>query len=472
MKNCSINKAKEILCIGIVLTLTVIAVLKMTTSLQFSGVNFDASYYLGVSRLILEGKIPFVDFSPGYTPLSFYIMAIPIAIFGKSFTTALSVLYIFYIVNTYILYKIIKQHSGTKLISLYCSILSLVLCLGTGGNGYILEPFVLFFGLSALYVLKKGTLKWIIISGFLCFCSFWSKQYGLGFICLAIAALFLEEGMEKSFLSKVVYLLMGFFGGMVLFVMFFFLQGVDFLSLLSLSGNSYERDGIVGLIGGWISLFITLPLLMVALLVMIVKIQKAMKLSLMAVSFLGVFGFMLQCYVRFYAHYLMLAMPFAVLMLYACANAFNNEKLKNVYMVLLFLSSVIPIYFASKSIMAVLVENAQEKQKISAKVIEEHVPRGSKDVFCAMDLLPYMHLNTYTPPLIKKYGMSNGFVRKSKEVSEMVKASTYCMISERDFEKKKKYTEDICKYLDSHFFKIKIEGLTPQETYYIYVRKN
>ena len=451
--------------------LAMIAIVKMVFSLFMLDINADAAYYLGVSRLILEGNMPFVDFPPGYTPLSFYIMAAPIAVFGTSFTIALVCLYLLHIANTGIIYKIIRQNNGDKLMASYFSVLSLLLCLGTDGCRYVLEPFVLFFGLLALYILKKGGFKWIVLSGFLCFCSFWSKQYGLGFFCLAIAALLLEGGMNKTFFKKSAYLMMGFFVGMVLFVLFFLVQGVDPLSLLSLSGSSYERDGISGLIGGWISLLITVPLLLVAIITMFAKLKDARNISLLIVSFFGVFGFMLQCYVRFYAHYLMLVMPFAVIMLYACFDAFKSEKLKKIYIILLLFSMVIPLFFASKSIIAIVSENAREKQVISAKAIAEIVPKESKDVYCAMDLLPIMHLNTYNPPLIGKYGMSNGFVRESESVYEMIKASSFCMISERDLEKKNKYTSDVLNCLNNQFDVRKIEGKAPKDTYNIYVRK-
>ena len=451
--------------------LAMIAIVKMVFSLFMLDINADAAYYLGVSRLILEGNMPFIDFPPGYTPLSFYIMAVPIAVFGTSFTIALVCLYLLHIANSGIIYKIIRQNNGDKLMASYFSVLSLLLCLGTDGYRYVLEPFVLFFGLLALYILKKGGFKWIVLSGFLCFCSFWSKQYGLGFICLAISALLLEGGMNKTFFFKSAYLMMGFFVGMVLFVLFFLVQGVDPLSLLSLSGSSYERDGISGLIGGGFSLLITVPLLLVAIITMFTKLKDARNISLLIVSFFGVFGFMLQCYVRFYAHYLMLAMPFAVLMLYACFDAFKSEKLKKIYTILLLLSTLIPFYFASKSVVAVIEENAREKQEVSAKAISDIVPNGSKDVYCAMDLLPFMHLNTYDPPLIRKYGMSNGFVRDSDEAAELIHAAYYCMISERDFEKKNKYTPEVLNCLKERFDMRKIEGKDPKETYYIYVRK-
>jgi hypothetical protein len=465
------KRVGRFLFVSMTVILAIIAVAKIGLSLFRIEVNADAAFYLGVSRLILEGNLPFVDFPPIYTPLSFYMMSVPIALFGTSFTIALLFFYLLHLANAGIVYKIVRQYSCDKLLAAFCAIFSLLLCLGSDGCRYVLEPFVLFFGLSALCVLKRRGLKWIVISGFFCFCSFWSKQYGLGFICLAVAFLFLEEGCSKTFVRKLCYLLMGFFVGMAIFVLFFLLQGVEPLALLGLSGSDYRRVGISGLIGGWTSLFITLPILIIAIMVMIAKLQNFRKISLLIISFLAVFGFMLQCYVRFYAHYLILAMPFCVLMLFACMDAIKSIKWKNIYTVLLLLAPFIPIYFASKSMISLIGENTRVKQEICAKSLSKIVPVGSKDVYCAMDLLPFMHINTYNPPLVSKFGMSNGFIEEAEGTSDLIRAASYCMISERDLKKTKRYTTEICDYLNKNFDRTQIEGIASPNEYYIYVRK-
>ena len=117
--------------------LAVIAVVRMGISLFRIDVNADAAYYLGVSRLILDGKTPFLDFPPGYTPLSFYIMSVPINIWGTSFSVALLSLYLFHIINAVILYKIVRQNSGNRIIAAFCCVFSLLLCIGTDGCRYI-----------------------------------------------------------------------------------------------------------------------------------------------------------------------------------------------------------------------------------------------------------------------------------------------------------------------------------------------
>ena len=132
---------------------------KISLSLYGGAINPDANYYIGVSRFLMEGKVPFSDFQLGYTPLSFYIMCIPFSIFGNSFTTALAVLYLFHIVNAFWVYKICCQYSASQWLSAFTAILSLMLCLTCDGSSYVLEPFVLFFGLPAIYLLKSENIK-------------------------------------------------------------------------------------------------------------------------------------------------------------------------------------------------------------------------------------------------------------------------------------------------------------------------
>ena len=77
-------------------------------------INADASYYVGVTRLIMEGNTPFVDFALSYTPLSFYLMCIPFSIWGSSFNCAIIVLYFVHVVNAFVVYLILHKTSHSK----------------------------------------------------------------------------------------------------------------------------------------------------------------------------------------------------------------------------------------------------------------------------------------------------------------------------------------------------------------------
>lgn len=417
-----------------IIILLVLVMSKMCLSLYGGAINPDANYYIGVSRFIMEGKAPFGDFQLGYTPLSFYIMCIPFSLFGASFTMALAVLYLFHIVNAFWVYKICCQYSTSLWLSIFMAVLSLMLCLICDGGSYVLEPFVLFFGLPAIYILKTESIKKIMFSGFLCFCAFWCKQYGLGFICLAMVYLCFCHSVGMPLIRKLLYLLLGFVAGLVVFVALFWIQGVDPLSMLSLSGSDYRRDGIPGFIDAWRTLLIIIPLLVLPIIMVIIRLKGIRKFPLLYMSFFGVFGFMLQCYVRFYGHYLILVMPFCALLLFACVKAFLSLRFKKVYTLLLLLTPVIPSYFTIKDNVNLLKNDVSAIQEQSAHTIEQIIPKGSAGVFASSDMLPVALLNSYDPPLEQKFGLSNGFVTNPNDVYEMIQASSYCIIGENRLE--------------------------------------
>ena len=441
---------------------------KISLSLYGGAINPDANYYIGVSRFLMEGKVPFSDFQLGYTPLSFYIMCIPFSIFGNSFTTALAVLYLFHIVNAFWVYKICCQYSASQWLSAFTAILSLMLCLTCDGSSYVLEPFVLFFGLPAIYLLKSENIKKIILSGFLCFCAFWSKQYGLGFICLAMVLLCLYHSMRMLLIRKLLYLLLGFLAGSVVFVALFWIQGVDPLAMLSLTGSEYRRDGLLSLNEAWRNLLITIPLLTLPIIMVVIKLKEFRKHPLLYISFLGVFGFMLQCYVRFYAHYMILVMPFCALMMSACVNAFSTLRYKKFYILLLLLTPVIPSYFAMKENIGLFINDGRSIQVQSAHMIERIIPRGSDNVFASSDMLPVVLLNSYNPPMYRKYGLSNGFVTNPDEVFEMIKESSFCIINKNRL----KFSQDAGNYLAKEFELIILDSPDHLTQYLIYKKKN
>lgn len=462
---------KSQLCLKIwIMVLLALVVSKMSLSLYGGTINPDANYYIGVSRFLMDGKVPFLDFHLGYTPLSFYIMCIPFSIFGVSFTTALAVLYLFHIINAFWVYKICCQYSENQWLSVFTAGLSLMLCLICDGGSYVLEPFVLFFGLPAIYILKTESIKKILLSGFLCFCAFWCKQYGLGFICLAMSFLCLYHSIGMPLIGKLIYLLLGFVAGVVIFVTLFRIKGVDPLVMLSLSGGDYRREGMQGFIDAWRTLFIITPLLILPIILVVTGLKEIRKHSLLYISFCGVFGFMLQCYVRFYGHYMILVMPFCVLMLFACVKAFPSLRYRNIFFILLLLAPVIPTYFTIKDIVGLLNNDGRAIQEQSAHMIEKLIPKGADGVFASSDMLPVVLLNTYNPPLEQKFGLSNGFVTNPDEVYEMIQASSYCIISENRLETSQ-FSIAARDYLENEFDMKVLTSPDSQARYLIYFNK-
>lgn len=458
------------LMLVLLILIVIVSLTKMGLSIAYIDINADASYYLGVPRVMLEGKTPLNDFPLGYTPMSFYMMMPLESIFGASFVAALVMLFCITLINGLIIYGIALQHSKNIILSGYAAALSLLLLTSLNGCQYELEPYVLLFGLSAVYFLGRERLRYTFVAGFMCFCAFWSKQYGLGFFILGIIYVLSDNGFTLLAVRRLGLLLLGFVLGLAIFLLLFLFSGVDLSLLASLSGSSYEREGIAGLLGAWKLTFIYFPLLLWPILILLLHPKKSVSNPLFITSFCGICGFMLQCYVRFYAHYMLLAIPFCVLIFVATYNLLRIEKIKKLFLILFLTSSAIHLYFSVDYIKGMLAQDKRQYQLETADAIDDFVPDNSSNVYASFDLLPITLINDYNPPLLKKYGFSNGFVREPEEVLEMLQVSDYCIISDRDLQKTI-YTTEIKEYLDSNFNKSGEVEIAPQVECLIYSRK-
>lgn len=468
-----LQKALTINNLLLLLLVLIVAVsfAKMGLSIAHTDINVDASYYLGVTRVILEGKTPLNDFPLGYTPLSFYMMTPVVSIFGTSFTAAMIVVLCITLINALIVYAIALQHCKNRLFSGYAAALTLLLLTSLDGCHYILEPFVLLYGLSSIYFLGRKKLRYTFVAGMMCFCSFWSKQYGLGFLMLGLVYILSDNGFIRISLNRIGLLLLGFFVGLAIFLLIFIVTGVDLSLLASLSGGTYERDGIAGLLGAWKTIFIYLPFLILPIVLMFLHPKQSLHIPLLITSFCGICGFLLQCYVRFYAHYMLLSIPFCVLIFIGAYSLQTKEMIKKIFILLFAASSFIPLYFSARMIRGLHTEDMRQAQTEIADTIDDYIPDGSSNVYASIDLLPVTLINNYNPPLLEKHGFSNGFVREPEEVLEMLQVSNYCIISDRNLKNKDKYTAKVTNYLEGNFNQAGEVEVEPGVDCLIFIRK-
>ncbi len=453
MKNSLFKNAVSVSLVAFFLILLYSVIL----SYNYSGINKDAYYYIEISRLILQGKLLFIDFPPGYTPLSFYLMCIPFSLFGISYQVGILTIYLLHLVNAYLVYRLCIKYIDNKYLTIFMALFSLLLCWLAGGSTYGLEPFVLLFGLSSLLVLHNKKCAPMFFSGFLSFCAFWSKQYGLGFIFLAVVYLFQLNKFNKDLLKKEFCLLCGFIFGFLLFVSIYLFQGVDIDSLSILSGSDYRRDGVGGLIDAWIYTFIAIPMLLLAMMLLLLKFRNALKSPLYVLALCGVCGFMLQCYVRFYAHYLILTRPFCVLLLLAGLLLINKDFYRRAYVFLVAISVFIPLYFLVKGNLGFNGNNTRNNQIGLAKEVAKIIPHGAGEVYAGSDLLPILLLNENGSPYLSKYGPTNGFVVEADQTYDLISHASYCLISDEEFQAGDKYAPNVKAYLANHFQKYDIE---------------
>lgn len=450
------------------IVLSLLVLISFIISACYVRINEDSVYYLGVTRLILDGKIPYVDFALGYTPLSFYLMCIPCSIFGTSFLCGLVTLYIISLFNAFVVYRIVLRETGSMALAWFGAVIMMLYGLVFDGRYYFLEPFVLAFGLPSVLLLYKDNNRHLLLSGFLCFCAFGCKQYGLGFIFLAIVFILVKNKFSKDGIKKVFWILVGFIVGLCFFVLLLLVQKVPLSSLLYLSGSDYERDGIMGLFGAYQTIFMLIPILIVAILVFFIHFRKTIRQPLLVVSVCGILGFMLQTYVRFYAHYIWLALPFIVFFVISIVQMLEG-RYKKLYVLVASVMMIIPVYFVVKGDCQILKDKERSEQEQTAQIIAQSVPIGSVDVFVSVDMMHVLLSNDYTPPVLDKFGMSNGFVRKSEEIMELCRAANICLISERNLGDETRFNSEVIEYLNDRFDKV-AKSYSNGQKYFVFKR--
>lgn len=434
-------------------------------------INPDATYYIGVSRLILEGKIPLADFCLHYTPLSFYLMCIPIAFFGSSYIAALSYMYLLHLINAGLVYKICRKESFSKKTAIVSALYCLLLFFLFDGNFYVLEPFVLFFGLSALNLCYHKS-EWSQITvGLLCSFAFGSKQYGLGFVCLCMAFVLTKDCYSKKSILVCVKILIGFILGISLLVGFLVIQGVHISELVRFSGSDYHRVGITDLFYGSGQFVRTIPILLITTFIFCLNYKQLIKQPFFLVGMLGVGGFLLQCYVRNYSHYKLLAIPFAICVTLACIREVKNKEWNKYIMLIFVVLFLVPAILVIKKDIKYINSNVRAIQKEYATNFLKILPAESENTFVSYDLLPIAYITRYWPPLMKQYGLSNGFVDTKESLFDLYKAASTGIITNNNLEATKVKDPDIYEYIEQNFDREKIENNIDKSFNWVLIRR-
>lgn len=452
-------------CSSILLILGVISYL---LCLKYCSTNFDHSFYIGSARLILEGKYPFVDFNPGYPPLEYWLMTIPLSLFPDNVYTHLIVIYLVTFFNTFMVYLLSMKISCHRLLSMFCAVYFLVLTLCFDGMFFLLEPFVLLFGLPSLLFVQRNTPKCLFAAGFLAFCAAWTKQYGIGFIVLNVLYISMSQVTLKERVRSITWLLIGFSVSVILQLGIIILCGGDLSDIQRLSGGSYAKWGIDSLKDGYKKILWRIPTLMPCILFLIYGIKKQLLNPWSWVCLAGIFGFMLQCYVRNYDHYITLALPFAVLVIPIVWTEVNSKLLKGCLLLILLISSLMKSLTIIRTDINMVKGNGRNIDIYYANEVADVVPVGSDNVFLSMWALPTSTYNKYTPSLLKEHGMTNGFTTNSETIKEYLQTSTYCIIDTRDLSNKRLFSDENLSIIENRFYIIKQIPLNNGENAYVY----
>jgi hypothetical protein len=386
-----------------------------------SAENPDIYYYMGCVRLLLEGKVPFVDFQIGYTPLSFYMACLPARLFGTGNTAALALETVMSFINAGLLYYLLRKNTQNEALCLFSTAFYLTSLFFIDGMCYVLEPFIMFWGLLSLIAVRRDSLWAMMAAGICCFMAFWTKQYGLGFIFLNILYVFLSFHSDwLAFAKHIIVLLAGFVAAGCFMIGMLLIQGATLSSMLAFSGATYEKLGFLGLLEGTGYLLLVAPFLPIAIYLFIKHYKISYEEKFLIVCFCGILGFMLTTYVRPYLHYIQLPLPFAILMITILLDKYctrtNDDRLMKWFKA----SIIVPLCIMVVIDYRFIVHNEREAVNGVAAEVANIIPKGKQKVYISTRLLCVGNINRYGAPLLEKYGMSNGFVETGEPLREII----------------------------------------------------
>jgi hypothetical protein len=295
----------------------------------FQKPNLDAVYYLNVSQLLVKGFLPWHDIQTEYPYISFFLLA-PFAAFISGaylFTAGLTVLFIILFIAARFVYLLGYYFFKEKWVAHICVSVFLLSVYVYEGTMYVLEPFVLFWGLPAIWCVLRsnGRTTWLLSSGVLCGLAMFTKQYGLGFLPLCFLSVLLcgrpITGWGGDWYRNMTAMCTQFgwitlgFAGVVLvyFGMALFFGGgmAVFEGFVNQSYNDTFRA--ISILARTLKLFLATSGFIFLPLFFIYRIDVRLKLFFL-LCFSGIFGFSLALYFAPYAHYLILLTPFSALL--------------------------------------------------------------------------------------------------------------------------------------------------------------
>lgn len=297
-------------------------------AIVFQKPNVDAVYYLNVSQLLAKGFLPWRDIATPYPYVSFLLLT-PLAALIPGpylFASGLFVSVLLLSVAARFVYLIGCCFFCEKKIAHISVFVFLVSVYAYEGTMYVLEPFVLFWGLPAIWCVLRsnGRTMWLLSSGVLCGLAMFTKQYALGFLPLCFLSVLLccrpITGWGGDWYRNMTAMCRQFgwitvgFAGVVLvyFFMAFFLGGLAVFK--GFVNQSYNHTFVKGsILVSTLKLFLATSGFIFLPLVFFYRIEVRLKLFFL-LCFCGIFGFSLALYFAPYAHYLILLTPFSALL--------------------------------------------------------------------------------------------------------------------------------------------------------------
>ena len=419
-------------------------------------INTDAGFYLAVARLLQASSILYAEINMSYTPLGVSFFAVWGHIFGTNFSSYLSSIAFVQFLNSAVIFLISRQLGAKYATAWLASVVFLFLNYKYEGMCIVLEPFVIFWLLTATWALfspKEGLIM-PLLAGFCISMAILSKQYGLAYIPVLI--IYLIWGNPKH---KQVYGILGLILPWIACFIYFYLLGnlsPGDLWEIWMNNESYGERSIPKAMKAFLFfLLISIPHIFVLPfskdLIAINKHQIKMlfRMTVLLMAFLGLGA---SLYIEQYPHYFQLIIPFGILLgVYMWAGiknelkewlSFLNTSFANkiVLLGLIFTLTVwglrfvhaIPQLFRHDT-------NSRNTQLKQAEEVQQYVPQFSEVLLLSYYKQWLNYTNAYRPVLPVNYGYAFPENQKDHQLSQLIQAAKVVLTESYDLEKYPRY---------------------------------
>lgn len=401
---------------------------------------FDSTILLTEVERVAEGYIPYKTLHLNYPPLWFYMMVglkrlfhVPYGCYNFYFVVNLLML----VICAFAEYKIAYRLCRSRLASLVTSWLFLFLCMINGGLNVLFEVPSLMFGLMGIWLtgvyLEKDARHYIWI-GALISCSFMVKQFGLGFIVLAMLVLFLY-GKSRDKWRKILFLLCGFLLVFLVTIAIFrkpFIDSVFFNSYSAhLNATLFDR---VHNTSHMLRNFVRKAPVILAAIILLPAFLNQGKWRWAIVLACAICGFSLQfMFMVDASHYYMYLIPFAVLYLpLFCTLKLTASEHLLIYVTLFFLLYVNLTLMANVTKIRIKANN-REIQITSGAALSSVIPSQTKVWIADDGALPIYYFANLKTPNMEKYGYCAGKFQISESMaSDQVASADFVICTATD----------------------------------------
>lgn len=439
----------------------IIVAVPIVMSLCRGEIHCDSSYFICSAQLVAHGKIPYVDFVFGYSPLWLYIVAALKLLFripDGCYVFYLSLHYLFVIGSAFLLYKILMEWKINKNKALIGVGLYFIMSYWLQGNLVLLEMPSVFFGLwSTLLVLRAKKTPMYLLAGLLCACSFLCKQYGLGFLFLDLYLIvFMKHGSWRESMLFVV-------GNSVLIILCFIYWKDSFIPVIfsgygtksaverGLDASFVTKSKTIAKRLGYFAVWVC-PATIVSLF-SIPTAYRQRHLLRMIYCYCGIIGFALQFYFAGDLHYYLYMVPFGILLMMEWLSIEDKNWLQWLKQAVIVWTFVLSLYktYKCRTYKWYIQMNVRQYQYDIADEFRSIIPPNTC-IYAVDNDLQYLYLVLETlPPNLSTIGFAFGKLGVSEqEQIEQIKSADFVVFRAGDIQDESSVVNKISGYLSKY----------------------